>query len=222
MHVVRWRRCRRVSIRTLALRHAVQVISKECIVSYTLHELRVLSRPCDRRRPLYVPETTRLRSHTWGWFCNALNYWDVFLGDISFYLVIEFVSSFSSRSYPTVRKCTDYCGMNMSTNMALKTRTRCYSFDQSVPKCNGGVVVKMMNKKRIIFPSRVICTVLLLLCVKHHAHRNINTRREVLYSNIHTYIQHPIDGHNPVISYPPVVQQYCRCVTAVGKYLPRW
>ena len=59
-------------------------------------------------------------------------FWDVFLGDISFYLVLEFVSSFSSRSYPPVRKCTDRCGMNMSTNMALKTRTWCYSFDQSL------------------------------------------------------------------------------------------
>ena len=58
-------------------------------------------------------------------FCKALNYWDVFLGDISFYLALDVVSSFSSRSYPPVRKCTDYCAMNMSNNMALKTRTRC-------------------------------------------------------------------------------------------------
>ena len=62
-------------------------------------------------------------------FCKALNYWDVFLGDISFYLVLEVFSSFSSRSYPPVQKRTDHCGMNMSTNIALKTRTRCYSFE---------------------------------------------------------------------------------------------
>ena len=62
---------------------------------------------------------------------------DVFLGDISFYLVLEFLSSFSSRSYPPVRKCTNYCGMNMTINMALKTRTRCYWFDKSVRKCDG-------------------------------------------------------------------------------------
>ena len=50
-----------------------------------------------------------------GMILQGINYWDVFLGDISFYLVLDFVWSFSSRSYPPVRKCTDYCGMNMST-----------------------------------------------------------------------------------------------------------
>ena len=79
-------------------------------------------------------------------------------------MVLEFVSSFSSRSYPPVRKCTDYCGMNMSTNMTLKTRTRCYSFDQSVRKCNDRLVVIVINKNVIIFPERVVSTVLLLLC----------------------------------------------------------
>ena len=53
-------------------------------------------------------------------FCKALIFWDVFLGNISFYLVLEFISSFSSRSHPPVRKCTDYFGMNMTTNMASK------------------------------------------------------------------------------------------------------
>ena len=52
----------------------------------------------------------------------------------------------------------------------IKTRTRCYSFDQSLRKCNGSLVVNIMNKSCIIFPDRVISTVLLLLCVKHHAH----------------------------------------------------
>ena len=103
-------------------------------------------------------------------------FWDVFLGDISFYLVLEFVSSFSSRSYPPVRKRTDYCHMNMSTNMALKIRTRCYSFDQSVRKCDDRLVVNMMNKNYIIFPNSVVSTVLLLLCVKHHAHRNSKSK----------------------------------------------
>ena len=81
---------------------------------------------------------------------------DVFLGDISFYLVLEFLSSFSSRSYPPVRKCTNYCGMNMSTNTALKTRTRWYFFDQSLRECNGSSSINMMNKKCIIFPDRVV------------------------------------------------------------------
>ena len=79
-------------------------------------------------------------------------------------MVLEFVSSFSSRSYPPVRKCTDYCGMNMSTNTALKTRTRCYSFDQYVRKCNDSLVFNMMAKKSFFFPDRVVSTVLLLLC----------------------------------------------------------
>ena len=54
--------------------------------------------------------------------------------------------------------------MNMSTNMTLKTRTRCYSFDQSVRKCNDRLVVNVINKNVIIFPERVVSTVLLLLC----------------------------------------------------------
>ena len=37
--------------------------------------------------------------------------------------------------------------MNMSTNMAFKTRTRFYSFDQYVRKCNDRLVVNMINKK---------------------------------------------------------------------------
>ena len=54
--------------------------------------------------------------------------------------------------------------MNMSINMALKTRTRCYSFDQSVRKCNERLVVNMINKIGITFPYRGGSTVLLLLC----------------------------------------------------------
>ena len=79
-------------------------------------------------------------------------------------MVLEFVSNFSSRSYPPVRKCTDYCGMNTSTNMALITRTRRYSFDQSVRKCNNSLVVNMINKNCFIFPDRVVSTALLLPC----------------------------------------------------------
>ena len=78
-------------------------------------------------------------------------------------MVLEVFSSFSSRPYPPVRKRTDHCGMNMSTNIALETRTRCYSFDQYVRKCNESLVVNMMAKK-IIFPKRAVSTVLLLLC----------------------------------------------------------
>ena len=99
-----------------------------------------------------------------------------FLGDISFYLVLEFVSSFSSRSYPPVRKCTDYCGMNMSTNMAFKPRTRCYSFNQALRKSTGSLVLNMIYKNCITFPDKVISTVLLLLCVKLPAHRNSKSR----------------------------------------------
>ena len=54
--------------------------------------------------------------------------------------------------------------MNMSINMALKTRTRCYSFDQSVRKSNERLVLNMINKNVITFPDRVASTVLLLLC----------------------------------------------------------
>ena len=97
--------------------------SSEEVVSISIEQDFI----CARSVGLFGPHEG-LRSHTPG--DEALNYRDVFLGDNSFYFVLEFVSSFSSRSYPTVRKCTDNCGMNMTTNMALKTRTRCYSFDQ--------------------------------------------------------------------------------------------
>ena len=79
-------------------------------------------------------------------------------------MVFEFASSFSSRSYALVRKCTDYCGMKMSTNMTLKTWTRRYSFDQSVRKCDDRLVVNMIDKDGITFPDRRVSTVLLLLC----------------------------------------------------------
>ena len=39
--------------------------------------------------------------------------------------------------------------------MALKTRIRCYSFDQSVRKCDGSLVVSRINKSYVIFPDRV-------------------------------------------------------------------
>ena len=79
-------------------------------------------------------------------------------------MVLEFFSSFSSRSYAPVRKCTDYCGMNMSTNIALKTRTRCYSFEQRLRKCNDSLGVNMMAKKSLYFRTEWYLLVLLLLC----------------------------------------------------------
>ena len=54
--------------------------------------------------------------------------------------------------------------MNMSTNMSLKTRTRCYSFDQSLQECSASLSIGMMNKNCILSPDRVVSTVLLLLC----------------------------------------------------------
>ena len=54
--------------------------------------------------------------------------------------------------------------MNMSTNMALKTQTRCYSFDQSLRECSASLSIGMMNKNCILSPDRVVSTVLLLLC----------------------------------------------------------
>ena len=90
-------------------------------------------------------------------------------------MVLEFVSSFSSRSYPSFRKCTDYCGMNMSTNMASKTITRCYSSDKYVRKCNEPLVVIMIHKKSLYFRTKGY---LLCYCcrVKHPAHRNSKSR----------------------------------------------
>ena len=93
---------------------------------------------------------------------------DVFLGDISFFIVLELVSSFSSRSYPSVRKCTDHCGMNMTTYMVLKARTRCYPFDQSVRKCN----YRIVHKKMALYFRTEWYLLCYFCCVKHPAHRN--------------------------------------------------
>ena len=78
-------------------------------------------------------------------------------------------------SYPPVRKCTDYCGMNMSTNIPLQTRTRCYSFDQYVRKCNDRLDVNMMNKIALYIRTEwyLLCY---RCCVKHPAHRNSKSR----------------------------------------------
>ena len=78
--------------------------------------------------------------------------------------MLEFVSSFSTRSYPSVRKYTVYYGMNMSTNIALKTRTRCLSFDQSLRKCNDSLVVDMMNKIALYFRMECIYCVTAAVC----------------------------------------------------------
>ena len=56
----------------------------------------------------------------------------------------------------------------------IKTRTRCYSFDQYVRKCNDSLVVNMIIKNCIILPE-IVSTVLLLLC-EHPAHRNSKSR----------------------------------------------
>ena len=48
--------------------------------------------------------------------------------------------------------------------MALKTRTRSYSFDRYVRKGNDRQVLNMINNNCILFPDRVVSTELLLLC----------------------------------------------------------
>ena len=65
--------------------------------------------------------------------------------------------------------------MNTFTNMALKTRTWCYSFDQYVRKCNDRLVVNMINKNCIVFPDawHLLCY---CCCVKHPAHCNSKSR----------------------------------------------
>ena len=63
----------------------------------------------------------------------------------------------------------------MSTNMELKTPTRCYSFDQSVRKCNDRLVVNMMNQNSITFPD-IWYLPCYCCCVKHPAHRNSKSR----------------------------------------------
>ena len=91
-------------------------------------------------------------------------------------MVLCFFSSFSSRSHPPVRKCTDYCGMNMSTNIALKTRTRCYSFDQYVRKCNDSLFVNTMMAKIALYFRTEWYLLCYCCCVKHPAHRNSKSR----------------------------------------------
>ena len=100
---------------------------------------------------------------------------DVFLGDISFNLVLEFFCSFSSRSSPPFRKFADHCGMNKSINIAFKTRTRCYSFDQKVRKCNDSSVVNIIANNSVYFRTELylLCY---CCCVRHPTHRNSKSR----------------------------------------------
>ena len=90
-------------------------------------------------------------------------------------MFIEVLSSFSSLSYPPVRECTNCCGMNISTTIALQTRTRCHSFDQYVRKCNDSLVLNTMTKKSFFFRTEwyLLCY---CCCVKHPAHRNSKSR----------------------------------------------
>ena len=115
---------------------------------------------------------------------------------------------FKQRSYPSVRKCTDYCGVNMTTNMSLKTRTRCYSFDQSVRKCNDRLV-HMMNKAAL--HSRTECVYCVYCCcVKHPAHRNSKSR---------VYPLRCQDSGPPMRSYTAVaagVAVRCCCCCGLG------
>ena len=135
---------------------------------------------------------------------------DVFLRDIAFYLISEAFSSFSSRSYPPVRKRTGHCGMNMSTNIALKTRTRCYSFDQNVRQCNDSLVVNKLAKKKLYFRTvwYLLCN---CCCVKHPAHRNSKSKVYPLRSQ---------DSRPPTRSYTAAaaagVAVRCCCCCGLG------
>ena len=61
--------------------------------------------------------------------------------------------------------------------MALKTRTRCYSCDQALRKCKGILVLIRSTKLHYISgQSDIYRVTVLLLCVKHHAHRNSKSR----------------------------------------------
>ena len=90
-------------------------------------------------------------------------------------MVLEFFWSFSSRSYPPVRICADLCGMSKSTNIAFKTRSRCYSFDQNVRKSNASLVVNIIAKNAEYFRTEwyQLCD---CCCVKHPTHRNSKSR----------------------------------------------
>ena len=65
--------------------------------------------------------------------------------------------------------------MNMSTNIALKTCTRCYSFDQYVRKYNDRLDVNMVNKIALYLRTEwyLLCY---CCCVKRPAHRNSKSR----------------------------------------------
>ena len=125
-------------------------------------------------------------------------------------MVFEFVSSFSSsRSYPPVRKSTEYCGMNMTTNIALKSRTRCYSFDQSVRKCNDSFVVSMMTKIACFRTEwYLLCY---RCCVKHPAHRNMKNR---------VYPLRCQDSGPPTRSYTAAAGVAVRCCCCYGLGTP--
>ena len=94
----------------------------------------------------------------------------------------------------------------MTTNIALKSRTRCYSFDQSVRKCNDGFVVNMITKIASCFRTEwyLLCY---CCCVKHPAHRNIKNR---------VYPLRCQDSGPPTRSYTAAAGVSVRCCCCCG------
>ena len=79
-------------------------------------------------------------------------------------MVLEFDLSFSTRSYPTVRKCTEYFLVSMSTNMLLKIRTRCYSFVPFYVRKYKCIWFLIRHTKRHYISGLSGTAVVLLLC----------------------------------------------------------
>ena len=82
------------------------------------------------------PQSNRLRSHIprEGSVNKALNYWDVFLGESSFYFILECNLSFLGRSHQNIRKCNDRLDVNKipKTVLLLHLRTEWYC---RIPLC---------------------------------------------------------------------------------------
>ena len=60
------------------------------------------------------------------------------------------------RSYPSVRKCTEYIGINMSTNMVNKKSEHGGTPYHYVRKCNARSVLTMIAPNGMPFLDRVV------------------------------------------------------------------
>ena len=171
--------------------------------------MHLLSSPPRRR----FSSRIRLRSHPWEWFCKALNYWDDFQRSTSFYLVLELVSSFSSRSYPSVRNCTIivvWIWVPIWLKKPEHGATPSTSSSENVMTIN--FFITPYDEQKWHYISGLVSTVCYFWCVKHPARRHTKKSR--------TYPRRCQDSGPPMRRFTAaaagVAVRYCCCCCGLG------